>query len=713
MERNRARQQFLTVNEKILNHIVLLSIRRGLAYMIPLIFPGSFALILLSLPIPAYQSTMTSVFGSEWQAVFTYVRDGTFNILSLIMAVSIGYSYANEYSVRKQYINPLITSLVSLSCLSAFIGISRENFLMSSLGAEGIFTSLMVGIISSQIFVKLSSLKLLKIRAFTDGTDSSFHDALTTILPAVITVTIFGTLNHLLSSVFGITSTGDFISGLLVSLFSKINSPFLGGILFIFLIHLLWIFGIHGSNVLESTAQRFFEPGIAVNEGLIQNGLPPTEIFTKTFFDTFVLMGGCGTVLCLLLVLLFASRHKNRRRLAKISFFPVFFNINELIIFGLPVVLNPVFIIPFLCVPLFLTLISYLAMRCGFVPLAVNQVEWTTPILLSGYSATGSLRGSFLQIINLLIGIGCYFPFVRLSEYLSDAQARYNLERLNKIIKEEEEKGLPATLLRRQDEVGVTSRLLLSELENDLSNHNISLFYQPQVSYNGSITGMEGLLRWNHYQYGLIYSPLVIALAEEAGLIDSLGEWIINQACSDMKKLHDLGIYIPSIAVNISVMQLEDILFIDKLKSALEAHQIKPFELEIEITERIALSGSSHIHKQMMAIKELGVRLSMDDFGMGHSSLLYLKEGYFNTVKLDGSLTKELLSNDTCRNIVSSIAELGKSLNYSLVAEYVEYEEQKDILHELGCNNYQGYLYSKAMPFEDALNFIKNTQYGR
>ena len=108
----------------------------------------------------------------------------------------------------------------------------------------------------------------------------------------------------------------------------------------------------------------------------------------------------------------------------------------------------------------------------------------------------------------------------------------------------------------------------------------------------------------------------------------------------------------------------------------------------------------------MIAIKNLGVKLAMDDFGMGHSSLMYLKEYDFDTIKLDGSLVREILTNNNCRNIISSIVLLGKSLNYSVLAEYVEKEEQKRILHELGCEKYQGYLYSKAIPYQKLIKYI-------
>jgi EAL domain-containing protein (putative c-di-GMP-specific phosphodiesterase class I) len=159
--------------------------------------------------------------------------------------------------------------------------------------------------------------------------------------------------------------------------------------------------------------------------------------------------------------------------------------------------------------------------------------------------------------------------------------------------------------------------------------------------------------------------------------------------------------------VNVSASQLENDSFIKDLEEIINHHKIKPWMLKIEITEQLALTSSSRVINQIMAIKELGVQLAMDDFGMGHSSLMYLKEYDFDLIKLDGSLVREILSNTNCCNIISSIIYLGKSLNYSVIAEFVEVEEQKLVLHRLGCDFYQGYLFSKAVPFAELVQYIQ------
>lgn len=699
------------INDKIGNKTILIAIRRGLTYMIPLILLGSLALVFISLPIPAYQSFMQDVFGSQWKNIPSYIQDGTFNILSIIMVICISSSLVEEF--KKDWslnINPIIASSVSLASFIAISGITKKGFQIANFGVIGVFVAIVTAVSSSWIFMRLSSVSFLKIKAFPDGANSAFNYSLTSILPAAITVSFFAAVYHVLTLLFGITHIQNLISDSLTSLFSGIKSPLLSGILFIALVHIFWFFGMHGSNILEPVAKSIFIPALTVNQSLIESNHLPTEIFTKTFFDTFVLMGGCGTALCLIIAILIKGRKKNQQKLAKLSFLPVFFNINELIVFGIPIVLNPIFLIPFIFVPLLLTLTSYLALFYGFVPYTSNLVEWTTPIFLSGYYSTNSISGSVLQLFNLVLGTACYIPFVKLAQNISDFQIKNSINKVYDYFKQNEERGVVAPLLDRYDDIGSISRFLAVDLEHSIDSNKIKLFYQPQVNYDGEVIGVEALLRWNHETYGFIYPPFIIALSIEAQLNNKLDYWILDTACRDLKKMNELGLNNLSMAVNVSAIQIEDSRFIDNLVEILNKNQIEPNKLKLEITEQSALRKGNKLLDILLSIKKMGVKLEMDDFGMGHSSLMYLKEYEFNTIKLDGSLVRDITTNSSCRNIISSIVELGKTLNYSVLAEFVENEEQRDILHALGCDQYQGYLYSKAIPYSEVVEYILRTK---
>jgi len=700
---------FSEFDQKFGNTPLLISVRRGLTFMIPLVLLGSIALVFLSLPIPGYQRMMEEFFGSQWKNIFLFVRDGTFNIMSLIMVICISYSYCVEYGERygNNNVSPIIATSVSLGSFIAILGIGRDGFDLANFGVIGVFVAIIVAAASSIIFLKLSSIKALRMNAFTEGANLVFNYALNSIYPAAVTVLIFAIINQVLTVLFGITDIQSFISDFFSNVFLQMDSPFWSAVLFIGLIHTFWFFGIHGSNILEPVAQNIYVPTLTANQNLIALGQAPTEIFTKTFFDTFVLMGGSGTTLCLIMAILIAGKHKNILKLAKLSFIPVIFNINELIVFGIPIVLNPTFIIPFLFVPLILTVSSFLAVYSGLVPYTSNLVEWTTPVFLSGYTSTHSISGSLLQLFNLVLGTLCYIPFVKLAQVVLDAQGRNNFDKVYALFKQGEERGMVTTLLNRNDDIGSISRFLAADLEHDLQTNKVALYYQPQVDFEGNVFGVEALLRWNHDNYGYIYPPLIIALAEEAQIIDKLGFWIVDTACSDLSRMYQLGLKDITVSVNISSAQLEDDSFFEHLEEVIKKRNIRPNTLKIEITEQLALSNSRRIINRILALKKLGVKLAMDDFGMGHSSLMYLKEYDFDTIKLDGSLVREILSNSNCRNIISSIIYLSRSLNYSVLAEYVENEQQRIILHQLGCNQYQGWLYSKAIPYNKLINFIR------
>jgi lactose/cellobiose-specific phosphotransferase system IIC component len=698
---NKLVENFYEINEKLENRPILIAVRRGLINVIPLLLVGSIALIFSSLPIPVYQAFMKNFLGVQWKNIFIYIRDSTFNIFSLLSVVCISYSYASEFSGRYSHnVSTIIVSLVSLCSFIAISGINITNF-----GVIGVFIAIIVAITSSLLFLKLSSVKFLQIKVFTEGADSTFNYALTAIYPAAITIAVFAILNQILTVIFGISDIQSFISQFLNKMFTRINSPFWSSFLFVTLTHIFWFLGMHGANILEPAAQHIF-PDNSLYQAAIDLGQAPTVIFTKTFFNAFILMGGCGATLCLIGAIAIAGKHKNQLQLAKLSFLPVLFNINELLIFGIPIVLNPVYIIPFLGTPLIMTVSSYLAMSYNLAPLTRNLVEWTTPVFLSGYIATNSINGCLLQLFNICLGILCYIPFVRLAENVAEARLEKNLEKVYVAFKQNEGRGTASTLLTRYDDIGSIARFLTADLEHDLQNNQVTMFYQPQVDYAGNVFGVESLLRWKHDNYGYIYPPLTIALAEEAQLIDKLGYHIVDTACSDLARMNNLGFRNITLSVNISAVQLENAHFIEVLEEIIKKHQIKPQTLKVEITEQIALASSAKIIKQIMSLKNLGVKLAMDDFGMGHSSLMYLKEYDFDTIKLDGSLVREILSNTNCRNIISTILSLGKSLNYSVIAEYVEEKEQRRVLHELGCDKYQGYLYSKAIPFNELVEYI-------
>ncbi|HBF6334123.1 TPA: PTS sugar transporter subunit IIC/EAL domain-containing protein [Clostridioides difficile] len=687
--------------ENVEDNKILYSIKQGMILAIPAIMTGSTALVILNLPIKAYQEYLSGLFNGEVTNILNFINDSTLGIISLIILLTISYSYGKIYGSK-------YTVLVPIVAMCSFLVFPHGNELNSYIEifkTKWLFTSIIVSMTSSVLFVKLTESFVTSVKFHTEGADADFNMVVSAIVPFIIVVFLFSIFRVVMISLIGSSNFQDIFYNLFSNVFNKMGTNLMSALLFIFLMHFMWFFGIHGSNVLDTVAKNLFENSMAININLVNNNQLPTEIFTKTFFDTMVLLGGCGSLLCLVIAIFLSEKRINVRKLAKIASIPALFNINEMLVFGIPIVFNYIMFVPFVITPIILTVTSYVAMSTGIVPCTVSAVEWTSPIFLSGYMSTGSIRGSLLQVFNLCVGVMIYIPFIKMSQNRYTYMFKNNIENLTNLLKRYELTGEQPNLLNHNGKIGSISKMLASDLKFAMKRGEIELFYQPQVNYNGNVVGAEGLLRWKHSIGGFIYPPLVIILAKEEGFLDELGEYIINKACIDLKKSEKLLRNPVKFSVNISPDQLDDPKLPEQIKNIISSNDINPNMLGIEITEQIALSGSQIIIERINAIHNLGIKLIMDDFGMGHSSLIYLQNNNFDIVKLDGSLVKEILTNKRSSEIIMTIVNLSKNLDFDIVVEYVENIDQRDKLYGLGCEIYQGYYYSKAIPFEEFVEY--------
>lgn len=397
---------------------------------------------------------------------------------------------------------------------------------------------------------------------------------------------------------------------------------------------------------------------------------------------------------------------ENMGNLAKIGSFTVIFNLNEVLNFGLPIILNPVMAIPFILTPILCYSTAYLATTMGLVPTITREIVWSTPPLISGYMATGSIRGSLLQLVCILMGMAVYFPFIRLHKQVQEVYSREKLKVMVKEFQEEEIENEEPRFLGRMDSYGLISRMLLEDLKLAIERDELFMVYQPQVNEKGECVGGEALLRWHHPLYGIIYTPLIIYLAKEGNLLPQLEEKIFDIASAAIKRISEEYDGDFKVSVNITAKSL--LWDIEScIKANLEKHGITAEQLWIEITEQDVISNADHVIDKLERMKDCGHVLLIDDFGMGHTSLIYLQSNYFGVVKLDGSLVKKILDNETNQKIIASIVELGNELGIKVIAEYVETREEWQMLMDLGCFCYQGFLFSKPVELDDFIKYIK------
>ena len=239
------------------------------------------------------------------------------------------------------------------------------------------------------------------------------------------------------------------------------------------------------------------------------------------------------------------------------------------------------------------------------------------------------------------------------------------------------------------------------ELRKALKNNEFILYYQPQVDIKTrDIVGFEALIRWDSPKLGWVMPQKFISLAEETGLIVPIGDWVLKTACMQNKLWKNKGYSYDFISVNVSTVQLKDNNFIDTVRDTLKETGLKPECLEVEITESVMMESFDWSLQVITELKDMGIKVALDDFGSGYSSLNYLKSIPINTLKIDKTFIDGICKGSYENIITGEIIELAHKMELEVVAEGVEMEEQISYLKEKNCNKIQGYYFGKPMPSE-------------
>ena len=241
-------------------------------------------------------------------------------------------------------------------------------------------------------------------------------------------------------------------------------------------------------------------------------------------------------------------------------------------------------------------------------------------------------------------------------------------------------------------------RELDKELRGALERNEFHLAYQPQVSYaTHEVVGVEALLRWQHPERGLVPPDLFIPLAEQNGIIINIGEWVLDQACKQLRVWHDQGLTGLRIAVNLSTVQLHHSELSRVVTNLMQRYQLPAHCLELEVTETGLMEDIAAAASHLNSLKKIGVLIAIDDFGTGYSSLSYLRGLPLDKIKIDKSFVQDVLLDEDDATIVRAIIQLGRSLNMEVIAEGVESAEQEAYVIAQGCNEGQGYYYSRPL----------------
>ena len=676
---------------------------------------GALTLMVRYPPVAGVQTFLEQTFGPHLNDVCDIIIAGTFGIAALVALFGFSGELTTHYNQKaaRLAVNPLITAVVVLSCFFIIVAPQDDVSLAAALSlSDGLLVALVVAALGGSLFLHLSRIRQLRMPLRGLNNDPVVGDVFSVMPAGMLTILVFAGVKAALIA-FNIHSTSELLGRALATPFQGAGDNLLFAMGYVAMTQVLWLFGTHGPAVLNVVQQDLLIPATIANNIAAANGQTPEFVFTSSFFDVFTRIGGSGSTLSLIIALIFFSRSGGTRKFALVAIIPALCNVNEPILLGIPLVLNPIYAIPFVVTPIVQTIIAYAATVLEWMPHTSFNTMWTTPALVSGYSVTGSLSGSVVQFVNIVAGVAAFAPFVVLADKRSYLNSRNVISHLLDIAESPDDGARATRYVNLSGEPGRMALALANDLEAAFERPDqIFLDYQPQIDgRRGKITGIEALLRWQHPHFGRIAPPITVALAEDIGMINALGHHVLTLACRQRMAWRD---HIPDhirMAVNASPRQLQNGQFAREVLSALVQTGLPPELLEIEITETSVLTPSDQTIKTLETLHEMGVRIALDDFGMGHTSLYYLREFPIDTVKIDRSLT--ILDNGQVNEqIVQSIVDLSTKMQFDIVVEGIEEEQQLLRFRNIGCEVFQGYLFSRPLSPDACLDFMQSWHNG-
>lgn len=419
--------------EKLGNNKVLIAIRDGFLVSTPLIIVASIFLVIANFPIPGYVDFLAQFFGQGWPSKMDAIIDSTFSVLGLLGAVGIGYAYARQLES-----DPIAGGAVALVCfliitpkvhsdfVNAANGKAFNGFALAHLGSAGMFLAMITAIISVKIFVTIKN-KGWVIK-MPDGVPPAVTQSFAALIPSAFAMFFFFVV-YLVFSATDYQYAHNFIYKILQAPLMGFGQSLIFEPIYQFLSTLFWFFGINGPAVTNTVFNPIHLALTAENLEAFKQGATLPNIFTGPFGDFFGNFGGGGSTLSLVFLMVFFGKSERMKKLGRLAIIPGIFGINEMIIFGLPVVLNPLIVIPFILTPLVNTILATIATRIGLIPYTTGAaLPWTTPFFFSGWLATGSIVAGLFQIVLIIIGMCIYYPFFKVidKQYLHEEHQAAN-----------------------------------------------------------------------------------------------------------------------------------------------------------------------------------------------------------------------------------------------------------------------------------------------
>ncbi len=431
--------KFVPIAAKIGSQKHLVAVRDSFIATMPVTMAGSIAVLLNALvrDIPAEYNWPAISNAFSWLiGINGFVWFGTLAVLSAVLAFAVGYNFAQAYDV-----NPVAGGLVAFSAFiltlpqGAEFGAEIDGVVhqvagwgfigVSYLNTGGLFTALIIGAVSATIYSKLMNANI--IIKLPDEVPPAVSRAFAAIIPGLVALYVIGTAAWATASFTSFGNIPDLISNYLQKPFLALSQNLVSIIIITFSVSLFWFFGLHGPNVLAPALDGIYGPALNENIDFYQingtkEGLP--HLWTRGSFDAFSWMGGSGSTFALIVAILLLSKRADERAVAAYSLPMGLFNINEPVLFGLPIVLNPVYLIPFLFVPVIQVVIAFYATKLGLVPPVHISVPWVLPPVFYAFMATGfSVSAALLALFNIAVAIVIWGAFVLVANTMGPEEA--------------------------------------------------------------------------------------------------------------------------------------------------------------------------------------------------------------------------------------------------------------------------------------------------
>lgn len=656
------------------------AIREGMVWLIPCLMISSFCLLVACI------GEFVIGYRAPWVTVFYELHDGVANFFPYLMTATISYGLAMRWRLPRP---PVALLSILFLILVAKVTPDQQTILTFH-----IIMAIVTPLYAIPLLAYLTRFRFLHLTRI-DAAGQVVKESLNLVLPAIVTTIVVIITDMIFFSVIGNIS---FLS--LLSL-DYANDPTLFGVAFSALNSLLWFFGVHGYYALLPLVDLLQEASNLNYSTVLAGGLG-TYHMNLSFMGSFVFIGGSGATLSLVIALLLFTKLRSFKLIALASIPIGLLNINEILLFGLPIIFNPRLFAPFLLAPIANVVVSMLAVSAGLVSSPSVSVPFNSPIIFNAYVATdGDVWAVFLQLFNIVMGVFIYLPAIKFIEKERSKGAIYI-------------SGLDTDYARLQEEAQTLSDDPIAELLNKereaqqvakeielLSQKDFCLEYQPQVCpVSGQTVGCEALIR-SIDENGRLQAPFTfLPWLERAGLMKEVDLWVVKHAIFDIKKMQSQGVFIP-VSLNITPDSLVDETCFEQI-----VRIIKPYAnyVHLEITEETLLADEQRLIMAFNRLHQMGVKIHIDDFGTGYSSLSYLNSFDIDCIKIDRSFVLALDS-EKGQKVFKTLFSIAQQLSLSVVVEGVETQQQLDRVPRYDHVTVQGWYYAKSMPLDKLIDY--------